>query len=332
MTDKNAPDITAPMGPLAYFLDLHPAAGDFRADVIEGLRAPQKTISPMYFYDERGSQLFNDITELDEYYVTRTEKELFAQHGEAIVDAIHPGTSIFEYGAGSLDKIKWLIDGAADVVSYIAMDISRDHLIASATALAEATAAPVAAICADFHAPVTLPADILPAPDHYLGYFPGSTLGNMSIEAARAFLTRAAKTLGPGQQFLLGVDLEKDITVLESAYNDAKGVTAAFNLNLLRRMKRELDAEIDMDAFEHHAFYNTHEARIEMHLRAVMDTQIRIGEEVFPFAAGETIHSENSHKFSTARLEKLIEPTPWHMVNAWTDAKNWHGAYLLSNS
>ncbi len=325
-------DLKSPYGPLAFFLDLHPDLGDFRTDVIEGLSLPQKGLSPKYFYDEPGSKLFNRITGLEEYYPTRTERALFLEHADAITAAIGEGAAVFEYGSGSSEKIEWLVRGLKDPVAYVAMDISKDHLIESASALAERLDLPVAAICADFHAPVPPPAPHLPDARRWLGFFPGSTIGNMAPTAAARFLDNAADTLGASAKLLIGVDLEKDKAVLEAAYDDAEGVTAAFNLNLLRRMRRELDAELALEDFEHLAFYNEAEARIEMHLRARRDTAIVLGERRFNFAAGETLHTENSHKYTLERFNALIAPTPWRVEAAWTDARGWYAACLLSNS
>ncbi len=325
-------DLIAPYGPLAFFLDLHPDLGDFRSDAIAGLSAPQKWISAKYFYDENGSKLFQKITELEEYYPTRTEKEIFSANAPAITAGVGPRAAIFEYGSGASEKIEWLLNGLANPTAYVAMDISKDHLIESASALARDHALPVAAVCADFHAPVDLPQNALPAPAHWLGFFPGSTIGNMLAETAVAFLNRAAKTLGPGAKFLLGVDLEKDPTVLNAAYNDRDGVTAAFNLNLLRRFRRELDARFNIEDFEHYAFYNAAEFRIEMYLRARRATAIEIDGLVFPFRKGETLHTENSHKYSLPRLTALIAKTPWRLDAVWTDERDWFAACLLSNS
>jgi len=325
-------DLTAPYGPLAYFLDLHPDTGDFLTEALEGLSAAQKCISPKWFYDQHGSKLFDKITQLEEYYPTRTEKGLFLGKADEIIAAIGPRAAIFEYGSGSSEKIEWLVNGLKDPVAYIAMDISRNHLLESASELSSILKAPVAAICADFHTPVTLPQNILPDPDHMLGYFPGSTIGNMAPKTAQGFLIRASETLGGNAQFLIGVDLEKDKAILEAAYNDKDGVTAKFNLNLLERMQRELDADIDIGAFEHVAFYNETDRRIEMHLRALRPTAITLGGRSFGFIEGETLHTENSYKYSIDRLCALIEPTPWRMVNSWTDAKGWYAACLLSNS
>ncbi|MHA7873633.1 MAG: L-histidine N(alpha)-methyltransferase, partial [Hyphococcus sp.] len=306
-------DLTAPYGPLAFFLDLHPDIGDFRTDALEGLSRDQKALSPKYFYDERGSKLFDKITQLDDYYPTRTEKEIFLTHAADITGALGGGVAVFEYGSGSSEKIDWLLNGLEAPAAYIAMDISKEHLISSASAIARARDLPVAAVCADFHAPVEIPVDHLPDARQWLGYFPGSTIGNMDPETAAAFLRRASDTLGDGARFLFGVDLEKDPDVLNKAYNDSEGITAAFNLNLLRRMRRELDAELNLDDFEHHAFYNQDQSRIEMHLRAVRPTAIKLNDQSFAFADGETLHTENSYKYSVARLKALVETTPWRV-------------------
>lgn len=324
-------DLIAPCGPLAFFLDLHPDTGDFRADAIAGLARTPKSISPKYFYDDVGSKLFDQITGLEEYYPTRTEKSVFLDNASEITGSIGDGAAILEYGSGSSEKVEWLARGLKDPAAYVAMDISRDHLLESASAMAEKLPIPVAAICADFQAPIALPRDVLETPRRWLGYFPGSTIGNMSHDGAAAFLTRASDTLGADAQFLIGVDLVKDKSVLEAAYDDARGVTAAFNLNILARMKGELGAKVVIDDFEHLAFYNGKDERIEMHLRAVRPTAIEIGDRRFPFAAGETLHTENSHKFTLETFEALVNRTPWRLEKAWTDPKGWFAACLLGN-
>lgn len=325
-------DVTAPYGPLAYFFDLHPDLGDFRTDAVTGLRKNPKSISPKYFYDEYGSKLFQRITELEEYYPTQTEKDIFLDNADDITAAIGGNVEIFEYGSGASEKVEWLITGIHHATAYIAMDISKDHLIESASVIAKKYALPVAAICADFHAPVALPSDLLPASRSRLGFFPGSTIGNMTPENAVSFLNRASETLGPNAKFLLGVDLEKDAGILNAAYNDAEEITAQFNLNLLTRMRRELDAEVAIDHFEHEAFYNETENRIEMHLRARKPTTIKIDDERFAFEQGETLHTENSHKYSIDRLEALFTKTPWRAERIWNDENQWFAACLLSNS
>ncbi len=329
---RTVTDITAPYGPLAFFLDLHPDIGDFKADALAGLALSQKSLSPKYFYDERGSKLFQRITTLDEYYPTSTEKALFDANAAGITEQIGAGAAIFEYGSGASEKIAWLLDGLDRPAAYVAMDISKDHLIESATALAGSYSLPVAAVCADFHAPVTIPAGHLPRPSHWLGFFPGSTLGNMQPGSAADFLTRASQTLGPDAKFLLGVDLEKDPAILRAAYNDRDGVTAEFNLNLLARMQRDLGAVLTISDFEHDAFYCEKNCRIEMHLRALRPTSITIDGREFTFAAGERLHTENSYKYSPQRLGALFAETPWRQEALWTDDKGWFAACLLSNS
>ncbi len=324
-------DLTAPYGPLAFFLDLHPAVGDFRADVMEGFSQPQRSLSPKYFYDEIGSRLFRKITELPEYYPTRTEKAVFLDNASDITAAPGANAAIFEYGSGASEKIEWLLNGLADPCAYVAMDISRDYLIDSATAIAEKFDLPVAAVCADFYGHVKIPEGAFPEPRRWMGFFPGSTIGNMTPEEAARFLRRAGATLGEDAQFLLGVDLEKDPAILNAAYNDAAGVTAAFNLNLLSRMQRELGARLTPDDFEHFAFYNERDCRIEMHLRAKRRTEIALGEASFAFSEGETIHTENSHKYSINRLKALFSETPWRLEQVWTDENHWFAACLLSN-
>ncbi len=320
------------MGPLAFFLDLHPALGDFRTDVVEGLSRDQKYISPKYFYDERGSEIFRQITEVPEYYPTLTEKKILLDNAAEITATPGANAAVFEYGSGASEKIEWLLNGLDRPAAYVAMDISKDFLIDAASQIAQQCHLPVAAICADFHGHVHIPPDILPEPARWLGYFPGSTIGNMAPEYAARFLRRAGETLGPGAQFLLGVDLEKETGVLNAAYDDAAGVTARFNLNLLTRMQRELGAEIRLDDFEHHAFYNETKCRIEMHLRAKRRTEITLDGESFAFQAGETLHTENSYKYSINRLKALFAETPWRLETVWNDERQWFAACLLSNN
>ena len=321
----------APHDPLVYLLDMQPNLGDFHADVLAGLSAQRKTISPKYFYDETGSQLFSQITELEEYYPTRTEKSIYEAHGTAITKAIGKNIAIFEYGSGASEKIDWLLTGLESPAAYVALDISREYLIKNVTQVAQRYPLPVAAVCADFNSPLRLPENLIDTRGPWLGYFPGSTLGNMTMAEAKGFLHRASATLGPNAQFLLGLDLEKDVDILHAAYNDRAGITAQFNLNLLTRMQKELGAQLTIDDFEHDAIYNTEDARIEMYLRAKRETAIIIDNQTFAFTTGETIHTENSHKFSVNRLEALLENTPWQLDKTWSDPKNWFAACLLRN-
>ena len=325
--------LEAPLGPLAFYLDLKPALSDFRSDIIEGLSQPVKSLSPKYFYDEHGSQLFEKITELDAYYPTRTERSIMIDNADAIGAAIGQSVAVLEYGSGSANKIRRLLSMLKDPVAYVALDISGDHLIDAMSALArDLPDLPVGGVCADFSARVPLPADLLPRADRWVGYFPGSTLGNFAPSAAQSFLRRTSDTLGDNALMLLGVDLYKDETLLERAYDDPEGVTAEFNINILTRMKNELGAALDINAFEHAAIVNSDEKRIEMHLRARRATQIEINGRRFAFMPGETLHTENSYKFTRDGLEALLTETPWRMREIWTDEKGWFAVCLLCNT
>ena len=320
------------MGPLAFFLDLKPELSDFRSDFIAGLSKPQKSLSPKYLYDERGSQIFQEITRIEEYYPTRTERKVVADNAAEIGAAIGRDRAVLEYGSGASEKIKKLLSLMDAPRAYVAMDISRDHLLESASAVAEDIDTPVGAVCADFTQETRLPVDVLDGADRWLGYFPGSTIGNLSTEDAAAFLTRASQTLGPDAKFLVGVDLEKDAETLRLAYDDPAGVSAAFNLNLLERIKRELGARLNPEDFEHSVRIMDAPQRVEMHLRAQRDTEIAVAGKSFPFAQGETIHTEDSNKYSLERFDALLASTPWRREGTWTDANNWFATCLLSNS
>ena len=315
---------------LQHFLDFNPPTGDFHRDVMEGLARPQKSLSPKYFYDEQGSNLFEDITAQKEYYPTRTELALLDQNLPAIVKAMGPQPAIFEYGSGASEKIRKLIDAIPALQAYVAMDISRDFLLSSAKTLAQAyPRLGVSAVCADFQQPITLPPTFHPQVTQWTGFFPGSTIGNFAPGTVQSFFERIAQTLGKGAQFLIGFDLIKDEAILNAAYNDKAGVTAAFNLNVLARMERELGANLVLDDFEHHAFYNSDEHRIEMHLRARRETAIRLDGQDFAFAKGETLHTEYSHKYSRELMETIIAKTPFSLSDYWTDEKEWFAMALL---
>jgi len=324
-------NLKVPFEPLAYFLDLNPPAADFLNDAKEGLSKNQKSLSPMYFYDQTGSEIFEQITQIEEYYPTKTEQSVIAQHATAIRNSIGPSISIVEYGSGSSEKIRRLIDLLESPSSYIAMDISRDHLITNASALADEVNIPVGAVCADFNSKIDLPKNIVPEALR-LGYFPGSTLGNLSDDAGTQFFNNANETLGQNAQFLIGIDLEKNKTILKSAYDDRDGVTARFNLNVLNRMQNELNASLDINAFKHEARILDDPQRVEMHLVATRETEIILDNTKYPFAIGESIHTENSRKFSKDALKSIIADTDWHLKDWWTDDKNWFATCLLTNA
>ncbi len=324
--------LTAPFDPLSFFLDLNPALSDFRTDILHGLARSPKAISPKYLYDERGSQLFEQITQLQTYYPTRTERAIMAENAASISEAIGPGRAVFEYGSGASEKIKHLLSVMQSPAGYVAMDISRDHLVSNAAALAGEIDVPVGAICADFTEAVTIPKGYIEGDAGWLGFFPGSTLGNLSRSDAEQFLIRANRTLGENSYFLLGVDLEKDPEILRLAYDEPEGVTAEFNLNLLRRIRSELDARVEIDAFAHEVRIGADPQRIEMHLSAKRDTHIIVDGKRFDFQAGETLHTENSNKFSVDLLDEILAASAWRRKSIWTDPNGHFAVCLLSNS
>jgi dimethylhistidine N-methyltransferase len=295
-----------------------PAAhGQFLADVRAGLARPRKRLPSKYFYDAAGSELFDRITAVDEYYPTRTELGIMRQHAGAMARQCGPRCLLIELGAGSLVKIRHLLDHLDRPAGFVPVDICDEHLTAAAAALAdEYPGLRVEPVVADFTRPFRLPP--VPAARRVV-YFPGSTLGNFDPADADALLARIARMAGPGGGLLLGVDLRKPVDILERAYDDAAGVTAAFNLNLLHRINRELDADFDADAFRHHAFYNPARSRIEMHLVSTVDQVVRVGDESFAFRAGETIHTENSYKYDVDELAARAAECGLLLETTWTD-------------
>jgi dimethylhistidine N-methyltransferase len=290
------------MPPLS-FVDLQPSAGSFLEDVFSGLGVSPKALSPKYFYDARGSRLFEAICELPEYYPTRTELALTRDRAGEIATAVGAGKLLIEFGSGASIKTGLLLD-ALRPAAYVPVDIAADALKASADRLAaEFPALPVIAVCADYMQPLELPLAGITA--GRLIYFPGSTIGNLTPAEALVFLRRARELAGSGGAMLVGVDLKKDPQRLHDAYNDAQGVTAEFNLNLLRRINRELAADFDLDCFRHVAFYNAVAGRIEMHLESLCVQTVTVSGRSFPFAAGERLHTENSCKYSVAEFQRL---------------------------
>ncbi len=330
MSHPAAPRAQADPSALAYFHDLEPPESDFLSDVLEGLSATPKHLSPKYFYDKRGSEIFNDICRTDEYYVTRTETALLKTIGPELRDLIDPGAIVIEFGSGSSWKIRTVLDALDRPSEYLALDISRDHLIEAATEIArDYPSVRVGAVCADFLQPLSLPAQAAQSDGRRIGFLPGSTIGNLLPEDAATFLAGARTLLEPHGALLIGVDLIKDKRILDAAYNDAEGHTAAFNLNLLHRMRRELGADLTPGAFEHYAYFNEDKARVEMHLRAKEDLAIHIAEHRFPMQAGETIHTENSHKYAIPQFQALAERAGFTPRHVWTDQDGLFSVHLL---
>jgi dimethylhistidine N-methyltransferase len=290
----------------------------FLADVLAGLSRPRKQLPCKYFYDERGSRLFDAICELPEYYPTRSELAILERHAGEMAAALGPRCGLVEYGSGSGLKTRLLLGRLGEGV-YYPVDISREHLLASARRLAEEfPAVEVVPVCADFTRPFQLP-EARREVGRRVVYFSGSTIGNFPPRQARALLRRISRLVGPGGGLLIGVDLKKDPAVLEPAYDDAAGVTAAFNLNLLVRANRELGADFDLGGFRHLAFYNERHGRVEMHLVSEREQAVRVGGHRFRFAEGETIRTEYSYKFDLEGFAGLARSAWLCVRRVWRD-------------
>ncbi len=299
------------------FYDFHPATEDFYMAVVSGLSAEPKCLSPKFFYDTVGSQWFDAITRLPEYYPTRTEINLLRVYGEDIAGLLGHGNLLLELGSGSSLKIRTLLDALQPAV-YMPVDISRGHLQEAAMSIAmDYPNLQVCAVCADYSEAIELPK--LSASYPCVAFFPGSSIGNFEPKEAGLFLNRVATVVGVGGKLLIGVDLRKDPNMLHAAYNDSQGVTAAFNLNLLERINRELGANFQVGAFQHYAFYNPVLHRIEMHLFSMKKQAVRCNGEVFNFQSGESIHSENSYKYSVEAFHQLAAQAGFDVLRFWQD-------------
>ncbi|MXO66850.1 L-histidine N(alpha)-methyltransferase [Altericroceibacterium endophyticum] len=291
----------------------------FKADVLNGLGGASKAIPARWLYDDAGSQLFEDITRVREYYPTRAETEILEERGAEFARLIGSGRAVVEFGSGSSVKTPLLLK-AIDPGAYVPLDIAGDFLRAAAADLAaKFPGLPVYPVEADFMKPVSLPKETEAM--QKLGFFPGSTIGNMVASSAVDLLRSMRSTLGDGAQLLIGMDLIKDIAVLEAAYDDSAGVTAEFNYNLLRRINRELDGTIPVDKLRHRAIWNDLYARIEMHLEAQEDVSFTIAGDEFAMQQGETIHTENSHKFDVRSQYMLLLAGGWTPNTRWTDGE-----------
>jgi dimethylhistidine N-methyltransferase len=289
----------------------------FRSDVLEGLSQVQKAIPARWFYDRRGSELFEQITELAEYYPTRTEVGILERCASQMAKRIGSGRAVVEFGAGSATKTPLLLDHI-NASAYVPIDISGDFLRESCEALdARYPELPIYPVEADFTHPVTMPAEL--AARGRLGFFPGSTIGNMGPSAATDLLRVMRQTLGDGSMLVIGMDRVKAREVLISAYDDSAGVTAAFNRNLACRINRELGGTIPVEALRHKAVWNDGRARIEMHLEATRDIAFEVCGRSFSMRAGETIHTENSHKYDERSASMLLLAGGWEPVERHAD-------------
>ncbi len=303
----------------------------FAEDVLQGLLAERKHLPPKYFYDDVGSQLFEQITMLPEYYPTRTEIGILERHGDAIAKLISPDAAVVEFGAGSSAKTRILLRAAPQVGAYVPVDISGTYLSREASLLRQDMPdLRVLPVEADFTRPFALPATLGRRP--LIGFFPGSTIGNFEPHEANALLRHAAAILGPSALLIIGVDLIKDPEVLNRAYNDAAGVTAAFNLNLLRRINRELEGEFEVENFRHRAFYNQDMRRIEMHLVSLARQKARVCGKSVEFRRGETIHTENSYKYTVDLFRSHASGAGWTSVATWVDERNYFSVHALRSA
>lgn len=295
-------------------------AGRFLQEVVEGLRSRPKRLPCKYFYDERGSDLFERICGLEEYYLTRTEIDIMERHASEMAAAVGPRCFLIEYGSGSARKTRLLLERLEAPRVYMPVDLSISALKQSAAAIADAhPALEVVPLLADYTGPVDIPRVGRPVARRVV-YFPGSTIGNFTPPEAVSFLDRLRRVAGPAGGLLIGVDLKKEPRVLEAAYDDRRGVTAEFNLNLLRRINRELGADFRLERFRHRALYDAREGRIEMHLVSGEAQIVRVGGEEFRFDAGETIHTENSYKYTLEEFGDLAARAGLSVRRVWTDA------------
>ncbi|MBX9710758.1 MAG: L-histidine N(alpha)-methyltransferase [Xanthobacteraceae bacterium] len=289
----------------------------FARDVVEGLSQQPKQLPPKYFYDEAGSHLFEQITLLPEYYPTRTELKILRDRGTDIASIIPQGAALVEFGAGATTKVRLLLQHCA-FDAYVPVDISGAFLNGQADALrGDFPNLAVHPVVADFTTPFTLPEAVKDMPK--VGFFPGSTIGNFDPDEAIAFLRSAREILGDGATMIVGVDLEKDERVLHAAYNDAAGITAQFNENVLQRINRELGGDFNLSAFTHRAIYSDEHHRIEMHLVSLEAQKAHVCGQTFSFHSGESIHTESSYKYSVERLQALARDAGWTPQATWTD-------------
>lgn len=308
---------------------MHVIEQSLEEEILSGLKRNRKRLPSKYFYDERGSKLFERITELEEYYLTRTELSILRVHIREIAESIGPGALLIEPGSGSSKKTRLLLDELLSLAGYIPVDISKEYLQKTAELLnREYPRLAIYPVCADYTEPFDLP-EFGASYRREVIFFPGSTIGNFEPEQASRFIQRMATMTGEKAALLIGADLKKDPSVLEAAYNDAEGVTAQFNKNLLVRLNREFNAGFDPALFRHHAFYNEEKGRIEMHLVSEYEQEVRVAGETIPFEEGETIHTENSYKYSMREFERLA--ADWFSVEkVWTDTEELFSLQYLS--
>jgi dimethylhistidine N-methyltransferase len=303
-------------------VDLESPVESFREEVLRGLTLPQKALPPKFFYDDEGARLFEEICEVPEYYPTRTELAILRINATEIASLLGPGCLLVEFGSGAGTKIRILLDALERPAGYVPIDVAKTQLIESAAVLAQTYPnLQVLPVCADYMGHLRLPKPTLPVA-RTVAFFPGSTIGNLQPADVHTFLRRVAELCGPRGGLIVGVDLRKDPRILEPAYNDAAGVTAAFNLNVLRHINRELGADFDVDSFRHYAYYDEQNGRIEMRLVSLRPQTVTIGDTKITFAQGEPITTEYSYKYSISGFRETAEGAGFSVERVWTDDKN----------
>ena len=303
----------------------------FFEDVVNGLSQPNKSLPCKYFYDERGSQLFDEICELDEYYLTRTEQSIMNQYADQMAAQLGERVMLVEFGSGSSTKTHVLLENLIRPSAYVPLDISEDHLLKTASALRLTfPTIEVLPVVADFTREFALPVPQL-EPSHAAVYFPGSTIGNFETLAARELLTNIADLLGAEGGLLVGIDLKKDPAIIHAAYNDSSRVTDEFNLNILRRINNELDADFDIDAFQHSAVYHQDRGRVEISLVSRCEQTVHLADHTFEFFPGEEIFTEYSHKYSVDEFAQLAATAGFSLHKHWTDSENLFAVLHLVN-
>ncbi len=310
------------------FSDFHPPTNTFRKEVLDGLSQQPKRIAPKFFYDSRGSELFDAICALPEYYPTRTEIDILKDHAAQIASLTGPNCRLIEFGSGNSHKVRLLLETLRPA-AYLPMDIACDQLSQAAQALADIYPwLEVHATCIDFSRHFVIPP--ISGVGRKLAFFPGSSIGNFEPDDTIVFLRDVARTVEPDGALLIGVDLKKDPRVLHAAYNDVPGITAQFNLNLLTRINRELDGNFVLENFAHLAFYNQAHGRIEMHLTSLQDQDIRIGDDSFHFARGEHMHTENSYKYDITEFQDIARKAGFEPTAVWTDPGHLFSVHYLN--
>lgn len=301
------------------FIDCKPQLSSFEQEIMAGLAALPKKLAPKFFYDAQGSRLFEQICEVPEYYPTRTEMAILESYADEIRKQVGENAVLIEFGSGNSQKIRLLLENLKPA-AYLAIEISREQLLVACDDLSALyPRLPITAICADYSLPLHLPVIESAGNARQVAFFPGSTIGNFTPESALQFLVNVRQAVGANGGLLIGVDMKKDKEVLNAAYNDQAGVTAAFNLNLLRRINRELGADFDLASFKHHAFYNEAMGRIEMHLVSQGRQRVRIKDQTFRFEKGESIHTENSYKYTVDAFRSLARQAGFGAGRVWFD-------------